>query len=154
MQEPLSHVNKPVVMLSGGFDPPTRGHVSMIHDASKIGAVTILLNSDEWCAVNRASCHSSFLPFKKRKAILEALPFVSRVIPAEDSDRTVVSDLRRLRPDFFGNGGSRHPTNTPEVAVCKELGIGMLWFLGDVVEPSMSEILSHAIASSRHCVDE
>ena len=136
---------KRIIVLSGGFDPPTHGQVAMIHDASRVGEVIILLNSDSWCAKARNIGNKPFLSFDKRKLILEALPYVHRVVPANDTDGTVTGDLRALVPDFFGNGGSRTPANTPEVEVCKELGIGLLWFLGSVIEPTIEEALGHAI---------
>ena len=38
--------------------------------------------------------------------------------------------IRRLNPDFFANGGDRGKSNTPEQAVCEELGIELLWGIG------------------------
>tara|TARA_Y100000034_G_C6862233_1_gene392557 strand:+ start:264 stop:710 length:447 start_codon:yes stop_codon:yes gene_type:complete len=134
----------PTIVLSGAFDPPSVGQVAMIKDASKAGKVVILLNSDTWCSEYK-SRGVPFLEFKKRKSILEKLPFVESVIPANDTDGTVCKDLYDLKPDFFGNGGERVPSNTPEVAVCKELGIGMLWFLGDEIDATCDEHLRYAI---------
>ena len=144
-----------VVALSGGFDPPTPGQVAMIQDASEVGRLTILLNSDEWCGRVR-SFNKPFLSYEKRKELLETLPFVDRVLPAHDDDGTVVKNLRELKPDFFGNGGERTPANTPEVDVCRELGIGMLWFLGDKIQPDADQLLRRAsmiIRERRELVD-
>jgi|TARA_R110000824_G_scaffold204678_1_gene389442 D-beta-D-heptose 7-phosphate kinase/D-beta-D-heptose 1-phosphate adenosyltransferase len=139
--------NKKIIALSGGFDPPTRGQVAMIQEAAELGDVIIILNSDEWCATRRWD-GKNFLPFKKRKSILLEIPGVINVVKSKDNDGTVCATLRHLNPDFFGNGGQRTVDNTPEVDVCKELGIGMLFFLGKNFRPTASEILEIAIGSA------
>jgi len=133
-----------IVALSGGFDPPTPGHVSMIRDAKNIGDVIIILNSDGWCDKARWS-GKRFLPFETRKRCLELIPGVVGVIEAKDADGTVCESLRELKPDFFGNGGNRTVKNTPEVEMCKDLGIGMLWFLGDNVKQEDHDVLKEAV---------
>ena len=138
------HPARPVVALSGGFDPPTPGHVSMIQDARNIGDVVIILNSDAWCDKARWS-GKRFIPLEKRRRILELIPGVVRVMPADDEDGTVCASLRELLPDFFGNGGNRTVENTPEVRACKELKIGMLWFLGQNVSQHAHDILKEAV---------
>ena len=72
-----------------------------------------------------------FAKYDNRASVLSKIPGVVKIIPADDADDTVCKTLAELKPDFFGNGGSRDMTNTPEVQLCKELGIGMMWYLGD-----------------------
>jgi D-beta-D-heptose 7-phosphate kinase/D-beta-D-heptose 1-phosphate adenosyltransferase len=57
----------------------------------------------------------------------------------------VVEALRKIRPTYFGNGGDRTAENTPEVAVCAELGIEMLWNLGGDKIQSSSELVDAAV---------
>ena len=38
--------------------------------------------------------------------------------------------MRREKPTCFANGGDRVAINTPEVQVCEELGIEMIWNVG------------------------
>ena len=102
---------RPIIALSGGFDPPRKDHITLILDASKIGDVVIILNSDDWCSRHRWN-NKVFAKYENRASVLS-------------------KTLAQLKPDFFGNGGSRDMTNTPEVQLCKELGIGMMWYLGD-----------------------
>jgi len=142
-------VKQPTIVLSGGFDPPTRGQIAMIQEATELGDVVIILNSDKWCAERRWN-GKNFLPFKKRRSILMQIPGVVSVVPAEDEDGTVCTTLRELKPDFFGNGGGRTIDNTPEVEVCKELGIGMLFFLGKNFQPSAGEIVAMAIGNTEN----
>ena len=138
------NIKKSIVALSGGFDPPNPGHVSLIQDARQLGDVVIILNSNEWCDEARWS-GSHFLDYEQRRRILENIPGVVAVVPAEDSDGTVCESLRQLKPDYFGNGGKRTAENTPEVEGCRDLRIGMLWFLGPSIEASHEEMLRTAI---------
>lgn len=145
--------NRPTIALSGGFDPPTKGQVAMIQEAAQIADVVIILNSNEWCASRRWN-GKNFLPFEKRKSILLQVPGVVRVIATEDDDGTVCKTLKNLKPDFFGNGGNRTLENTPEVEICKKMGIGMLFFLGKDHILSSEEILNQAIQLSNDTPDE
>ncbi len=122
-----------IIALSGGFHPPRKNHIAMILDASKIADVVIILNSDEWCKKNSWN-GQLFSKYENRAGVLSEIPGVIDVIPAEDDDGTVCKTLRELKPDYFGNGGSRNMANTPEVQLCKELGIGMMWYLGDTTD--------------------
>ena len=133
-----------VIALSGGFDPPNAGHIAMIIDASRIGDVVIILNSDDWCGRNRWN-KKHFISWEKRRDILMEVPGVKDVIAVDDSDDTVCSALKELQPDFFGNGGSRTVMNTPEVDLCKELRIGTVWFLGSNVTDEATQITADAI---------
>ncbi len=145
--------DKNIIALSGGFHPVRKNHVAMILDASKIGDVVIILNSDEWCA-ERHWNGKLFSSYENREAMLREIPGVIDVIPADDADGTVCSTLRDLKPDFFGNGGSRNMMNTPEVQLCKELGIGMMWYLGDTTDEKVLQkadaCLNIAIAKVYH----
>lgn len=144
--------NRPTIALSGGFDPPTKGQIAMIQEAAQIADVIIILNSDEWCASRRWN-GKNFLPFEKRKSILLQVPGVIKVVSVEDEDGTVCKTLKVLKPDFFGNGGTRTLENTPEVEVCKKMGIGMLFFLGKNHVTSSEEILSQAVLLSQNNPD-
>jgi len=138
---------KSVIAVSGGFDPPNPAHAAMIMDASKIGEVVIILNSDEWCAQKRWN-NKRFISWDKRRRILMEIPGVTDVIAVEDSDGTVCQALRELNPDFFGNGGTRTVMNTPEVDLCRQLGIGTVWFLGSKVTSEAEQVINDAITKS------
>ena len=73
------------------------------------------------------------------------IPGVKDVIAVDDKDDTVCAALKQLKPDYFGNGGSRTVKNTPEVELCKELNIGTVWFLGNVVTNEASQIIDEAV---------
>ena len=117
------------VAVSGGFDPIHKGHVRMIREASEHGYVIVIVNSDEWLMRKKGYV---FMSFEERAEILNAI----------DDDGTVCENLRRLKPDAFANGGDRKGDNVPEVSVCKELGIKMLWNVGGEKTQSSSELVA------------
>ena len=115
------------VCVSGGFDPVHIGHLRMIQEASKFGNVIVIVNSDDWLMRKKGYI---FMPFNERCEILEGFTATSSTISVDDSDNTVCEALRRIKPDYFANGGDRKTNNTPEMNVCEELGIEMLWGVG------------------------
>ncbi len=117
----------PTVMVSGGFDPVHAGHIRLIRHAAEFGDVIVVANSDEWLFRKKGFV---FMEFERRIEILNAIKGVVLVDSVDDSDETVCEAIRRLNPDYFANGGDREKHNTPEQAVCDELGVQMLWGVG------------------------
>tara|TARA_B100000287_G_scaffold388996_1_gene398698 strand:- start:184 stop:621 length:438 start_codon:yes stop_codon:yes gene_type:complete len=115
------------VAVSGGFDPIHKGHVRMIRAASAFGSVVVIANSDEWLMRKKGYI---FMPFEERAEILGSIKGVIAVYEARDDDNTVCESLKELKPNMFANGGDRKGDNVPEVALCEELGIQMLWNVG------------------------
>ncbi len=133
------------VAISGGFDPLHEGHVAMIKDIyDEIGhneydPVVVILNSDEWLMRKKGFV---FMNFNQRKAILESIRGVDRVEAVDDSDGTVCEALRRIKPDYFANGGDRTVENTPELTLCAELGIKPIFNVGGKKIASSSELVN------------
>lgn len=126
--------SKKVVMVSGGFDPMHIGHIRMFNEAKKLGdELVVVLNNDNWLHLKKGYV---FMPEHERKEIIEALEAVDRVIitehPPETKDISVCEELRKIKPHIFANGGDRKPDwdPVPEVLVCKELGIEMVYNVG------------------------
>tara|TARA_Y100000593_G_scaffold63576_1_gene117496 strand:+ start:208 stop:705 length:498 start_codon:yes stop_codon:yes gene_type:complete len=127
MFDESSETERPTVMVSGGFDPVHVGHIRMIREAAKYGDVIVIANSDEWLHRKKGF---NFMDFKSRHEILDSIKGVILVDSVNDSDGTVCDALRRHTPTYFANGGDRGKDNTPEVLLCKELGIELLWGIG------------------------
>lgn len=123
------------IVISGGFDPIHPGHIAMIEAAAAYGEVHIVVNSDAWLVRKKGFY---FQPWTDRKKILEV--YTPHIYTVDDSDGTVCEALRRIRPDYFGNGGDRTNTNTPELDVCAELGIEPVFGLGGGKYSSSSAI--------------
>lgn len=131
-----------MIVVSGGFDPVHPGHVEMILGAAKHGPVIVVINSDEWLVRKKGYF---FQCWNDRAAILVAIKGVLAVSPVDDSDGTVCEALRRLRPTYFANGGDRTNQNTPELALCEEIGIVPLFGIGGGKVASSSEIVKRAV---------
>ena len=132
--------DRPTVAVSGGFDPVHVGHVRMILEAAEVGDVIVIANSDEWLMRKKGYV---FMPWEERAEILASIRGVLKVVTVDDSDGTVCEALRRENPTFFANGGDRKTDNTPEMEVCSELGIGLLWEVGGGKIQSSSELVKN-----------
>lgn len=130
------------IALSGGFDPVHVGHVRMIQSAADVGDVVIIANSDAWLQRKKGYI---FMPWSERAEILSAFKGVVAVIQGKDDDDSVcesIADLKNTMDiDYFGNGGDRKNNNTPEVALCDQLGIELVWNLGGQKIQSSSELV-------------
>lgn len=123
----MSEEKKPTVMVSGGFDPVHVGHIRMIREAAEYGDVIVIANSDDWLFRKKGF---QFMDFKSRHEILSAIKGVILVDSVDDTDDTVCDAIRRHKPTYFANGGDRRKNNTPEVLLCNEMGVELLWGIG------------------------
>jgi cytidyltransferase-like protein len=147
--------DKIVVAVSGGFDPIHIGHVRMIRDAKLLGdELVVILNNDNWM---RAKKGYVFMPEAERKELLMAIKGVDRVVMTRHEEGTtdfsVCHILEELRPDIFANGGDRKPEGTPvpEVALCEEMGIDMVYNVGHGGKVQSSSWLTAEDRESREC---
>ena len=83
-----------------------------------------------------------FMPWEERAEIIRAIKGVSRVERVDDSDDSVCEAIERCRPDAFANGGDRKGNNTPEVALCDNLGIDLIWNVGGGKIQSSSDLVA------------
>ena len=133
---------RPTVMVSGGFDPVHAGHIRMIRDAARYGDVIVIANSDDWLFRKKGFV---FMEYERRIEILNAIKGVILVDSVNDTDGTVCEAIRRLRPTYFANGGDRGKANTPEQAVCEELGVQLLWGIGGEEKLDSSSALAQKV---------
>ena len=138
---------RPVIAVSGGFDPVHIGHVRMIRDAARYGDVMVIINSDDWLMRKKGYV---FMPWEERAEIMGNIKGVRLVTQVDDSDGTVCEALKRHKPDAFANGGDRKTENTPEMDVCEELGIQMMWAVGGSNKPQSSSWLVNKLKENEN----
>ncbi len=104
------------------------GHLKIIKVARELGEVIVGLGTDE---VNAQHKQMAFMSYEQRKAILENIKGVVKVIPQPSLD--LVPNLRMVKPDFVVHGddwksGILRQTRQGVIEVLKEWG-------GQLVEP-------------------
>tara|TARA_X000000950_G_scaffold289183_1_gene410546 strand:+ start:739 stop:1506 length:768 start_codon:yes stop_codon:yes gene_type:complete len=111
-----------ISVVSGGFDPIHSGHISYIESAREHGDFLIIaLNSDNWLRNKKGK---EFMPFTERKAVLENIKGVDKVIDFQDDDLgSCIKALEKIKLEYpedeiiFCNGGDRGKENIPEMSV-------------------------------------
>ena len=125
-----------VIIVSGGFDPVHKGHIRMFREAANLGHQVIIgLNSDDWLTRKKGK---PFMKWEDRAEILESCKFITQVLSMDDSDDTasdIIKQVANLYKNqdmniYFANGGDRKKGNVPELDVCKDLNVVMLWGIG------------------------
>jgi len=111
------------------------GHLNIINTARELGEVTVGLLTDAAIASYK---RLPFLSYEQRKAIVDNIKGVARVIPQETLD--YVPNLRALRPDYVVHGddwrtGVQKETRARVVDVIGEWG-------GRLVEPTYTPGIS------------
>ena len=138
-----------VLVRSGGFDPLHVGHVRMIQGALDLAALVVVgVNSDDWLHRNREQAR---MTFEDRREIVASIRGVTSAVGFDDSDDTARNLLRMVHTMSpgakiaFGNGGDRTVINVPEVDVCEELKVDLVWGLGGPRVETSSELLDRSM---------
>lgn len=111
------------------------GHLNVLKRAAELGEVTVGLLTDAAIASYK---RLPYMAFEQRKAVVEALKGVARVVPQTTLD--YVPNLRELKPDFVVHGddwreGVQRRTRQAVIDVLKEWG-------GELVEVPYTEGIS------------
>ena len=121
------------VAMSADFIHP--GHLNIIHEAAKLGKLTIGLLTDEAIATYR---RLPYLEYEHRKIIVESLKGVENVVPQLQLDYR--PNLRELKPDYVVHGddwreGPQKRTRQQVIETLQEWG-------GELVELPYTKELS------------
>jgi len=131
-----------IAIISGGFDPIHVGHIELMEKAKSIAdSLVVIVNDDDFLTRKKGK---PFMPLKERIQIVRSIKYVDMAIKSVDKDQTVCESLKGLASCktsneklLFCNGGDRTSgENTPEHALCLELGIETVYGLGDKIQSS------------------
>jgi cytidyltransferase-like protein len=122
-----------IVIVTGGFDPLHSGHIAYFEAARALGDRLVV-------GINRCMAHTQkrstvYACMSERRAIIENLRMVDRVIEFDDADNTAIDAIRVARTYYtvprtkfiFANGGDRTADNIPEMVfddVDFQFGVG------------------------------
>jgi phosphoenolpyruvate phosphomutase len=112
--------SKPSVYVAMSADLIHPGHLNIIHEAQKLGEVTIGLLTDKAIASYK---RLPFMSYEQRKLIVENIKGVSKVVPQETLD--YVPNLKLFKPNFVVHGddwktGVQQKTRERVIDVLKE----------------------------------
>ena len=125
-------------IISGYFNPIHVGHLDYIESARKnCNYLYVIVNNDKQVTLKGSV---PFMDENDRTRIVTALSDVNGVILSIDEDESVVASIEKIYQKYeydvfvdsivFMNGGDRTTKNVPEMSVCKELDVTMLWGVG------------------------
>jgi cytidyltransferase-like protein len=139
------------VILSGYFNPLHGGHLDMIEAGTRMGDYLIVIVNND--VAQRYKKGTIILNEQNRVRLISALRDVDEVFLSIDQDLAQCESLRSLAKKYpddeltFGNGGDRSPHGDPppEVAVCEELGIKMVYGVGGDTKSDSSTRINQAL---------
>ena len=130
-----------IVVVSGYFNPPHKGHIEYFNKSKEHGdKLYVIVNNDKQRELKGSK---EFQNEDERMFIIKNLKMVDRVFLSIDTDRTVcqtIGTIHSLEDSsdelFFANGGDQINDTIPERQVCDWLGIKLIDGMGDKIQSS------------------
>lgn len=92
---------KKIVITYGTYDLLHIGHINLLKRAKALGDYLIVgLSTDKFNQIKNKDC---FLPYEQRKAVLEAIEYVDKVIPEKNWEQKS-KDIKKYRVGIFVMG--------------------------------------------------
>ena len=126
---------KTLVIVSGYFSPLHCGHLDYLEAGASLGdRLVVIVNND---LQQKKKKGKVILPQQDRLRIVKALSIVDEACVAIDDDSSVKKTIESIALKnqqfdlIFANGGDRNqPSDIPEVDVCKEHDIQLVFGVG------------------------
>lgn len=132
-----------ILLTSGYFDPLHIGHLRLFMEARLLGNyLVVIVNNDYQAKLKKGKV---FMPAKERIEIVSSLRCIDEAVLSIDKDLTVYRTIlllnERKQIDIFAKGGDSNPCNTPELELCEQLGIEVIFGVGGGKIQSSSNLL-------------
>ena len=135
--------SKTLVIASGYFNPVHKGHIEYLTRSKALGdKLFVIVNND----IQREMKGSEvFMNENERKLVIETLkPVDWAVVSIETENRLVDKSIKLIhelyKDEFqnfiFSNGGDQTEHTIAEGDICRQLGIKMVFGLGDKIQSS------------------
>ncbi len=134
---------KTLVIASGYFNPVHKGHIEYLTKSKELGdKLFVIVNNDKQREMKGSK---EFMNEDERKLVIETLKPVDWAVVAIDKDnRQVDKSIKMIyelyKDEFenfiFSNGGDQTEHTIAEGKICSELGIKMVFGLGDKIQSS------------------
>jgi len=128
-----------LVIVSGYFNPLHKGHIEYINKAKELGNILVaIINNDKQVTLKKSVV---FQDEDERQLIVSNLKSVDFTFICVDNKRSVSKTLRLIKEVFedfdiiFTNGGDQKE-GCLEEKICKELGIKVVYGLGNKIQSS------------------
>lgn len=117
-----------IVCTSGYYNPFHVGHLKLFKEAIKYGDyLVVIVNNDQQVKLKGSE---TFMNELERLEIIKSIKYVHKAMLSVDTDRTIMESLKKIHPAVFLKGGDSTEENTPELELCKELGIKVVFGVG------------------------
>ena len=134
---------KTLVIASGYFNPVHKGHIEYLTKSKELGdKLFVIVNNDKQREMKGSK---EFMNENERKLVIETLkPVDWAVVAIETNTRLVDKSIKMIyelyKDEFqnfiFSNGGDQTEQTIAEDKICNELGIKMVFGLGDKIQSS------------------
>jgi len=134
---------KTLVIASGYFNPVHKGHIEYLTKSKELGdKLFVIVNNDKQREMKGSK---QFMNEDERKLVIETLKPVDWAVVAVDTENRQVDKSIKLihelyKDEFqnfiFSNGGDQTEQTIAEDKICNELGIKMVFGLGDKIQSS------------------
>ncbi len=90
-----------VIYTGGTFDLFHAGHVNLLRQCSRIGQVTVGLNTDEF--IEKYKGKAPIMNYEERESVLRACQYVSFVVPNVGGEDSTIT-ISNVQPDIIAIG--------------------------------------------------
>ena len=134
----IKNLKRPIAYVAMSADIIHKGHINILKIADKYGDVVLGLLTDKAISTYK---NSSYLNYKNRKAIVENIKYVKKVIPQNTLD--YVKNLSKLKPKYLVHGDD-WKKGVQKKARARAISVLKKW-KGILIEPKYTKNISSTL---------